>query len=140
MSKLTERSARDPSSGPRQGPVLILDPDRQIRALIAEWMEQVGYTSVQASAIGVAPEAAARCDIVLLDVRAPLPTAREMVASVLAVAQRAAVIAMSADSPGNEPSVIEALENQLDVAAVLVKPFDRGALLQALERARTWRL
>jgi len=138
MSTLQRRSARNFAQNPRQGPVLVLDPDRQIRALVCEWIEKAGYAPVQASGLNAASDTAAQCDIVLVDVRAPLVAARQMVESVLAVAPDAAIIAMSADGLG-DAAAMQALERQLDVTAVLVKPFDRVALTQALDRARTWR-
>lgn len=138
MSKLQRQSTEHP--GRRKGPVLVLDSDRQIRALICEWIDKAGYASIQAPALAAARESAAQCDIVLVDVRAPLPAARQMIASVLAAAPHAAVIAMSADGLGNGPSEAQALERELGIAALLVKPFDGDALTQALERARTWRV
>jgi DNA-binding NtrC family response regulator len=139
-SELKPQPTEHPAPGPRQGRVLVLDSDRQIRALISEWIERAGYASVQAPALVAARESAAQCDIVLVDVRAPLPAARQMIANVQAVVPHAVVIAMSADGLGNGPADIAALERELGIAAVLVKPFDRDALTQALERASTWHL
>lgn len=138
MSKSKQQSDEHPP--PRRGPVLVLDSDRQIRALICEWIEKAGYASMQAPALVAARESAAQCDIVLVDVRAPLPAARQMITSVLAAAPHAAVIAMSADGLGNGPAEAQALEHELGIAAVLVKPFDRDGLTRALERASTWQL
>jgi len=105
-----------------------------MRALVSEWLKRAGYDSVQAILAGTLPEAATRCDIVLLDVRSPLPSACKAVASVRAAVPHAAIIAMSADGVASEPPAMQAVERELGVAAVLVKPFDRNALLQALER------
>jgi CheY-like chemotaxis protein len=135
MSKTTGRSA---DSGPQQpqGSVVVLDPDRQIRALVSEWLERAGYACVQGSPTDVLPEVAADCDIVLVDVRLPRKSARQTIANIEAAAPHAAIIAMSADVLATGPSALQAVERDLEVVAVLVKPFDRNALMEALERAR----
>jgi CheY-like chemotaxis protein len=49
----------------------------------------------------------------------------------------APIIAMSADVLANGPAAEAAVAREPDVAAVLVKPFGRDALMQAIKRART---
>jgi DNA-binding response OmpR family regulator len=116
---------------------LILDPDRQIRALVREWLEIAGYGSVEAHPLGVTPETAAQCGIVLVDVRSPLRAARQDIDSVRAAVPHASIVAMSADGLASGSLALEGVARQLGVAAVLVKPFNMGALMQALRRART---
>ena len=82
-------------------------------------------------------KAAAQCDVVLLDIPATLRSARETIASLAAVVPHTPIIAMSADVLASGPSAAEAVARELGVAAVLVKPFGREALMQAIERART---
>jgi len=124
------------SSGRRHNFVLILESDRPIGALIAEWLEMAGYESMQvrdATAAKVAPE----CDVVLADVRAPLRSARETVESLMATVPHTPIIAMSADALASGPSAADAVARELGVAAVLAKPFGREALMQAIERVRS---
>jgi CheY-like chemotaxis protein len=128
-----------PSSQPRpaqQSRVLILDSDRQIRALVSEWLELAGYWSMQAYPRDVTANAASQCDIVLIDVRSPLQSARQAIDSVRTAAPHVSIVAMSADALASGPLALEEVARELGVAAVLVKPFDRDALMQALWRAR----
>jgi CheY-like chemotaxis protein len=62
--------------------------------------------------------------------------AGETIASVAAVAPHTPIIAMSADALVSGPSAAASVARELGVAAVLVKPFGRHALMQAIERAR----
>lgn len=124
------------ASGRRQGLVLILESDRPIRSLVAEWLQMAGYRSMQVHDVGAAAETVAECDVVLVDIAAPLRSARQTIASVAAVAPDTPVIAMSADVLVSGPAATAAVARELGVAAVLVKPFGREALMQAIERAR----
>lgn len=126
-----------PVSGRRQGLVLILESDRPIRSLVAEWLQMAGYRSMQVHNVDAAAETAVECDVVLVDIAAPLRAARETIASVAAVAPHTPLIAMSADVLASGPSAATALASELHVAAVLVKPFGREALMRAIEQART---
>lgn len=130
-----------PVAGRRQGLVLILEADRPIRRLVAEWLQMAEYRSMQMHDVAAAAKAAAHfdavlVDVVLVDIPAPLRAARETIASVAAVAPHVPIIAMSADALVSGPSAAASVARELGVVAVLVKPFGREALMQAIERAR----
>jgi CheY-like chemotaxis protein len=122
-------------AGARQPCVLVLESDRAIRALVSEWLGMAGYGFVDGRELGVSA-AVTRCDVVLVDVRAPLQSARETIEGLALAMPYASIIAMSADALANGPAALEAVARELGVAAVLVKPFDRFALMQALESTR----
>lgn len=125
-----------PAAGRRPSLVLILESDRPIRSLVAEWLQMAEYRSMQVHDVAAAGKSAAQCDVVLVDIPAPLRAARETIASVAAVAPQTPIIAMSADALVSGPSAAASVARELGVAAVLVKPFSRHALMQAIERAR----
>jgi DNA-binding NtrC family response regulator len=135
MSKWKGKPTRSGRSE-RQPQVVVFEPDRPIRALLAEWLEMEGYGFIDGQAVGAQPNFVAQCDVVLIDVRAPLRSARQAVAGMAAAVPHASIIAMSADALASGKFAMEAVARELGVAAVLVKPFDRDALMQALERAR----
>lgn len=115
--------------------VLVLEPDRPIRALLAEWVEMTGYRFVEGHIDDAAMNAAAPCDVILIDVRAPLRSARQAISSMAATLPHASIIAMSADALATGQRATEAVARELGVAAVLVKPFGRDELTRAIERA-----
>lgn len=117
----------------RRPRVLVLESDRPIRALLAEWLEMAGYGFIDAREFGAANGTAAQCDMVLVDVRAPLQSARETITGIAAALPHAAIIAMSADALASGRPAMEAVARELGVAAVLVKPFDRVTLMHALQ-------
>jgi len=124
-----------PALGERPPCVLVLESDRAIRDLVSEWLGMAGYRFMDGRELGMSA-AIARCDVVLVDVRAPLQSARETVEGLALAMPYASIVAMSADALVHGPSAMEAVARELGVAAVLVKPFDRIALIQALESAR----
>lgn len=135
QSSAIPRQARLASEPDLRRPlVLVLEPDRPIRALVAEWLEMAGYEFVDAREFGGAAGIATRCEVVLIDVRAPLQSARETIAGIAAALPHASIVAMSADALASGRTATEAVARELAVAAVLVKPFDREALTQALRR------
>ena len=132
----TSRSRPAPGAAGERSPcVLVLESDRAIRALVSEWLAMAGYGFMDGRELGVS-SAVAQCDLVLVDVRAPLQSARETIEGLALAMPYASIIAMSADALANGRSASEAVARELGVAAVLVKPFDRVALMQALESAR----
>jgi CheY-like chemotaxis protein len=134
MSELKPEAA---SAAPRCRPVvLVVEPDRPIRALIKEWLELAGYDFLDGQGTGPATSDVARSDILLVDIRAPLRSARQQIADLAAKAPRAALVAMSADALASGRLAMEAVARELGVAAVLVKPFGREALMQALQQAQ----
>jgi CheY-like chemotaxis protein len=133
----TSKSRPAPGAAGERAPcVLVLESDRAIRALVSEWLGMAGYRSMDGRELGVSA-AVAQCDVVLVDVRAPLQSARETIEGLALAMPYASIIAMSADALVNGRSAMEAVARELGVAAVLVKPFDRVALMQALECVRT---
>jgi CheY-like chemotaxis protein len=123
-------------AGARSPCVLVLESDRAIRALLSEWLGMAGYGFMDGRELGGSSAAVAQCDLVLVDVRAPLQSARETIEGLALAMPYASIVAMSADALANGRSALEAVARELGVAAVLVKPFDRVALMQALESAR----
>jgi CheY-like chemotaxis protein len=115
--------------------VLVLESDRAIRSLVSEWLGMAGYGFMDGRELGMS-SGIAKCDVVLVDVRAPLQSARETIEGLALAMPYASIIAMSADALANGRSALEAVARELGVAAVLVKPFDRVALMQVLEAAR----
>ena len=116
---------------------MILEPDRPMRALVAEWLEMEDYGLLHAPDVATAAQVASQCDVRLLDIPATLRSAREIIACLTAVVPRTPIIAMSADVLASGPSGAAAVARELGVAAVLVKPFGRDALTEAMERVRT---
>lgn len=114
--------------------VLVLESDRAIRALVSEWLGMAGYGFMDGRELGAESAVVARCDVVLVDVRAPLQSARETIEGLALAMPYASIIAMSADALANGQSATEAVARELGVAAVLAKPFDRIALMKALAK------
>jgi DNA-binding response OmpR family regulator len=137
MTKANDRLTLGPVPIGGQGLALILEPDRPIRALVTEWLAMAQYGSVHVHDVAGAAKVAAQCDVVLLDIPATLRSARETIVGLAAVVPNTPIIAMSADVLASGPSAAKAVARELGVAAVLVKPFGREALMQAIERART---
>jgi DNA-binding response OmpR family regulator len=135
MTRSNDESPQEPVPDRGQGLVLILESDRPIRDLVAEWLEMLQYRSMQVPDVAAAAKAA-ECDVVLLDIPATLRAARESIASLAAAVPHTPIVAMSADVLASGPSAAEALARELGVAAVLVKPFGREALMHAIVRAR----
>ena len=115
--------------------VLVLEPDRPLRTLLAEWVEMAGYRFVEGHIADPATNAVAPCEVILIDVRAPLRSARLAISSMAAALPHASVVAMSADALATGQRATEAVARELRVAAVLVKPFGRDELTRAIERA-----
>lgn len=136
MSKQDNRLPQGRAAGRGEGLALIIESDRPIRALIAEWLDMAEYRSMHVHDVAAAARIAAQCDVVLLDIPATRQLARETIASLTAVAPHTPIVAMSADVLASGPSAADAVARELGVAAVLVKPFDREALMQAIEQAR----
>jgi two-component system, OmpR family, response regulator len=136
MSKVKRGPAQGLAPGGQRPVVLVVEADRPIRALLTEWLEMAGYDFVEAHDMGES-KGAAHCDVVLIDVRAPLRSARQAIATLAVAAPQASIIVMSADTLASGRIAMDAVAHELGVAAVLVKPFDRDTLMQALERART---
>ena len=130
-SKPLERAAPE-----RRPVVAVLEPDRPLRALLREWLELAGYDYVDGRTAGALAAVLATGDVILIDVRAPLRSARQALAAVAAEAPHASIVATSADALASGSLAAEAVARELGVAAVLVKPFDRNALMRALEHAR----
>jgi CheY-like chemotaxis protein len=128
---------REDSKAAGRGRVLILESDRLIRALIVEWVQIAGHDAVCAADAEIAARISRRGDVILVDVPAPCESAREVVAHVARRMPGHPVIAMSADALACGQASADALARELGAAAILVKPFTRKALFEALERVRS---
>ena len=135
MTRSDDELPQGPVPGRGRGLVLILESDGPIRDLVAEWLEMLEYRSMHVPDVAAAARVA-QCDLVLLDIPATLRAARESIASLAAAVPRTPIVAMSADVLASGPSAAEGLARELGVAAVLVKPFGREALMQAVAQAR----
>jgi CheY-like chemotaxis protein len=107
-----------------------------IRQLVVEWLHMAGYETACASDPAVAAKLAdSGCDVMLADVPAPFKSARAAIVRLMREVPDTPVIAMSADVLAAGPMASAAIARELGAAAVLVKPFSRGALLEAIHRA-----
>ena len=115
--------------------ILVLESDRLIKQLIVEWLHLAGHETVCASdATSAARVAGTGIDVMLADVPAPSKTARETVARLTRAVPHTPVIAMSADVLAFGPQASAAVARELGAAVMLVKPFNRDALLDAIDR------
>lgn len=113
--------------------VVVLEPDRLMRALVVEWLQLAGH-DVRAIE-SHSPIQHARYDLALADVPASIHSARETLVRLSAAAPAGRVIAMSAGVPIRGASGARALAHELGVSAVLVKPFSQDDLLKAIGHA-----
>jgi CheY-like chemotaxis protein len=135
MNTVPGRSIHAGIRGFRPRQILVSEPDRSLRALVREWLEMAGYLCTDGTVAEAAPDVAACCDLALIDIRAPLQSARETIFNVATALPDVPIIAMSADALATGWHAADAVARELGVTAVLVKPFDRDALMRAIERA-----
>lgn len=115
--------------------VLIIDDDRRLRTLISSWVGSVGHRPREAGGTDVlALIEEAPSDIVVCDVGAGAEESVELAARIRDRSPHTAIIMVSALR--NVEIAIANLRN--DVVDYLLKPFDRGRLLEALSLARDW--
>jgi len=124
-----------PLDATRHRRILVLESDRLVKALILEWLQLAGCETFCVHDTDGASAIRGPLDVVLADVPAPLKAARETVHRLTRAVPGTPVIAMSADMPAHGRSATHALARELGAAAVLVKPFNREALLSAIHQA-----
>lgn len=111
--------------------VLVVEPDRLLRALVAEWLEQVGIHAVFPADAPL--ETAATLDGVgalVIDIPNP-PHADPVLRAWRRMFPEATIIAASARIPAGD-GMDDAMAGRLAVSKVLAKPYSRRALYAAL--------
>jgi len=121
--------------------VLVVESDRLVRTLIVEWLQLSGHEAVcvtdPAAGTNAAPAGNFPVDLILIDLPAPLSAAHRIIEQIRPSRPVTPIVAMSADVTASGRAAHEALARELGVAALLVKPFSRHALLAAINRSRT---
>lgn len=119
----------------RMNSVLIVDDDRRLRKLISAWVRSVGHLPREAASVdALALMDDAPADIVVCDVGSGAEQSVHLATCIRDRSQHTAIIMVSALR--NVEIAIANLRN--DVVDYLLKPFDRGRLLEALSLARDW--
>jgi DNA-binding response OmpR family regulator len=108
--------------------VLIVEPDRLLRSLVAEWLEQAGMQAVFPA--NGPSEASADIGAIVIDIPSP-PHADPVLQAWRRVYPRAAIIAASARFPAGRDTD-DAMAGRLAVTKVLAKPYSRHELYAAL--------
>jgi DNA-binding NtrC family response regulator len=115
--------------------VLIVDDDARIRDVLARWLALGGYQTKEAADAEAAVErlAGGGCGVVLCDVMMPGRGGLWLVEH--ARVHHPAVAMVLATGLENVPPSSSLAENVVDY---LIKPFERVAVLTAVDRARAW--
>jgi CheY-like chemotaxis protein len=109
--------------------IVIIEEDKLMRGLLAEWLGAEGY-SVRAAALGDA-EPQDRADLVIVDIYMPRYAGAEKLRAVKAAHPETPLIAISGQfRPGLAGSCPAA--EALGVRQVVAKPFSRRELLAAV--------
>jgi CitB family two-component system response regulator MalR len=123
-----------PPSGDR---VLVVDDEPGVRALMARWARELGY-SVDESASAIEALALfdlSPADIVLCDIFMPLRDGHWLVSAIRARGGSTAIVMVT----GHHDVRAALTSLQHGLADYLVKPFTRERLREALTRAAAWR-
>jgi DNA-binding response OmpR family regulator len=111
--------------------VLVVEPDVLLRALVAEWLEQVGVHAVfpldGPREAAVAPEG---IGALVIDIPSP-PHASPVLQAWRRLFPKAAIVAASARFPAGE-DMDDAMAGRLAVTKILAKPYSRHELYAAL--------
>ncbi|MET0499426.1 MAG: response regulator [Steroidobacteraceae bacterium] len=136
MKTVNTAPTHDAHGSPVRRRILVLESDRLLRSLLAEWLDMSGNDVLCLADSETALARADRFDMVLVDLPTPQRAARQAVSQLRRAMPGTPIVAMSADVTASGHAAQEILARELGAAALLVKPFTRSALLNAMNRAR----
>jgi DNA-binding response OmpR family regulator len=110
--------------------VLVIEPDRLMRSLVAEWLEQVGIHAVFPPDGPRETAALEGIGALVIDIPNP-PHADPVLRAWRRMFPEATIIAASGRIPAGDP-MDDAMAGRLAVSKVLAKPYSRHALYAAL--------
>lgn len=121
---------KDNIAHPKRARIALLESDDLIRALVEQWLGEVGYAIKRVTI----DELKCGSGIELIIANVPSPRGAALLIRTLQAEHKAPLLLISARFQRGRGSSLQVAE-QLGVAAVLPKPFTRDELLTAVARA-----